>query len=145
MSSIPEDRVRAREEAAAEVSLHKRAADEVAACRLEDAESITEVAEIRATALGVESYRRPNTAPYVITPGDGKYADRDFFATTLGELIRTIRVVVETESPVHRFDVLTRVAGVWSLRLGSRIQARIVHACDSSEGGGVIKGRGDFY
>lgn len=146
MSLIEEDRVRAHEEATAESAARERLARETEARAAEDAERINqEVAEIRATAFDVEAYERPRATQYVMTPGEGKYATSNFFSATLGDLVKMIVLVVETESPVHQLDVLTRVAGMWGLRLGSRIQARILHACDSTEGGGVVHRRGDFY
>jgi very-short-patch-repair endonuclease len=146
MSLVEEDRIRAREEASTEREARERLAREVAARAAEDAERTKqEVTEIRATALDAEPYERPRPGPYVLTPGEGTYATSNFFAATLGDLVKMIVLVVETESPVHQLDVLTRVAGMWGLRLGSRIQARILHACDSAEGGGVVHRRGDFY
>ena len=122
------------------------ASDYVEARSAEDAERIKqEVAEIRATALDSEPYQRPFAAPYVTTPGEGKYATSNFYAATLGDLVKLVVLVVETESPIHRFDVLTRVAGMWGMRLGSRIQGRILQACESAEGGGVVRLSGDFY
>ncbi len=146
MSLIEEDRARAQEEVAAERQARERVAHEAEARAAEDAERIRqEVAEIRATALEAEPYERPFAAPYVVTPGEGKYATSNFYAATLGDLVKLIVLVVETESPIHRFDVLTRVAGMWGMRLGSRIQGRILQACESAEAGGVVRLRGDFY
>ena len=146
ISLIEEDRVRAHEEAAAERQARERVAREAEARAAEEAERIKqEVAEIRATALDSEPYQRPLAAPYVTTPGEGKYAASNFYAATLGDLVKLIVLVVETESPIHRFDVLTRIAGMWGLRLGSRIQGRILQASESAEGGGLVRLRGDFY
>jgi hypothetical protein len=146
MALIEEDRVRAREEVVSERETRERVAKQAAAHAEEAAERIkAEVADIRATAFDSEPYARPRAEPYVLTPGEGKYADRDFFAATLGDLVKLVVLVVETEAPIHRLDVLTRIAGMWGLRLGSRIQSRIVHACESAENGGVIQTRGDFH
>lgn len=146
LSLIAEDRTRANELAVADRQARERVAREVEVRAVEDAERIKqEVADLRATAFDPEAYERPNAARYVMTPGEGKYANRNFYAATLGDLMRTIVAVVETESPIHRFDVMTRVAGIWGLRLGSRIQERIVHACDCAEGGKVVHRRADFY
>jgi very-short-patch-repair endonuclease len=146
ISLIEEDRARAQEEAAAERQARERVAREAEARAAEDAERIMqEVAEIRATVLEAEPYERPIAAPYVTTPGEGKYATSNFYAATLSDLVKLIVLVVENESPIHRFDVLTRVAGMWGMRLGSRIQGRILQACESAEGGGLVRLRGDFY
>lgn len=146
ISLIEEDRARAQEEAAADRQARERLAREAEASAAEDAERIKqEIAEIRSTALDSEPYERPFAAPYVKTPGEGKYATSNFYAVTLGDLVKLIVLVVETEFPIHRFDVLTRVAGMWGMRLGSRIQGRILQACESAEGGGAVRLRGDFY
>jgi very-short-patch-repair endonuclease len=143
---IEEDRARAQEEVAAERQARERVTREAEARAAEDAERIKqEVAEIRATALDSEPYERPIAAQYVTTLGEGKYATSNFYGATLGDLVKLILLVVETESPLHRFDVLTRVAGMWGMRLGSRIQERIRQACESAEGGGGVRLRGDFY
>lgn len=145
-SLIEEDSARAREDATAERHTRERLARESEVSAGEDAERVKrEVAESCATALDVESYVRPQPAPYNMTPGEGHYATGNFLAATLEDLTKMVVLVVETESPVHQLDVLTRVAGMWGLRLGSRIQARIVQACDSAESGGVVTRRGDFY
>lgn len=145
-SLIEEDRARAHEEAAAELQARERLARESEARAAEDSERIKqEVAEIRATALEAEPYQRPFAAPYVMTPGEGKYATSNFYAATLGGLVKKVVLVVETESPVHQFDVLTRFAGMWGLRLGSRIQGRILQACESAKRRAAVRVRGDFY
>lgn len=42
-------------------------------------------------------------------------------------------------------DLLSRVAGMWGTRVGSRIQARILDACRAVEREGLIQRRGDFF
>jgi Protein of unknown function (DUF3320) len=112
----------------------------------QDADRITrEAAEPSATALDFEPYERPQASAYVMTPGQSRLAKNNFFAATLGDLVKMVILVVETESPIHRLDVVTRVAGVWGLRLGSRTQEQIGQACDSAEAGGLIKRGADYY
>ena len=48
--------------------------------------------------------------------------------------------VVETESPLHVTDLLSRVAGMWGVRARSRIQARILDACQAVEQDGASNG-----
>jgi very-short-patch-repair endonuclease len=146
LSLIEEDRSRAREEAAAEQQARERVMLEGAALKSEEAEKVQmEGAERHAETIGIAEYERPRAAPYVTTPGEGRYEDRDFHTATLGDLTKAIVGVVETESPVHRIDVIARVAAMWGLRVGSRIQARIIQACDHAEGGKLIDRRDDFY
>src|SRR5262249_15575803 len=97
------------------------------------------------SAVDAVAYEPPRAEQYVITPGEGKYANRDLFAAALVDLVKMIELVIETESPLHRLDVLARVAGFWGLRLGSRIQTRISHACDLEARRGLINRRGEFF
>jgi hypothetical protein len=59
--------------------------------------------------------------------------------------VKAVLLVIETESPIHRIDLLTRVANLWGFKAGQRIQERILSACDSAERGRVILRKGDFY
>jgi hypothetical protein len=69
----------------------------------------------------------------------------DLWITPPDQIVRAVVLVIETECPVHKTDVLTRVAGMWDLKLGSRIQARLLAACQSAERNGMVESRGDFY
>ena len=69
----------------------------------------------------------------------------NFFGVPLGDLVRAVALVVETESPIHKVDLLTRVANMWGFNAGPRIQARILTACESAERARIIERRGDFY
>jgi len=53
--------------------------------------------------------------------------------------------VVESEAPIHEADLISRVAGMWDTRAGSRIQARIREAAQAAERDRLIRRHGDFY
>jgi very-short-patch-repair endonuclease len=146
LSLIEEARQRAQEAATAEREARDRLAKETAALTEEAERSRKqEAAVIRETALNSEPYQRPAAPPYVFTPGDSRYVTANFFAVPLGDLIKAVVLVVETESPIHKIDLLTRVANMWGFKAGQRIQARILTACESVERGKIIQRRGDFY
>lgn len=90
-------------------------------------------------------YKRPIAYPYVITPGEGQYAGSELLIAPFGQLAQAVTTVVETESPIHVTDLLSRVAGMWGTRVGSRIQARILDACQAVERDGRIQRRSDFF
>lgn len=146
LALIEEARKRAQDEATAEREARERLAKETAA-RVEEEELSRkkEVAAIRETALNSEPYQRPVAPPYVFTPGDGRYVTANFFAVPLGDLVKAVVLVVESESPIHKVDLLTRVANMWGFKSGQRIQARILAACESVERGKIIQRNGDFY
>ena len=137
---IGEDRVHAREEAAAERSAREEAA---ARARAEAEERAREQAELIATGPSAP-YARPTAPPYPLTPGDDTLSGTDLLATPMGQLADAVRTVVNTESPVHRADLVSRIVGMWGTRAGQRIQARIEQACTAAEGAGMIRRRGDF-
>ena len=143
---IEEARVRATEEAAAERELRVRAAEEAAQSAAEAAErTAREVAELRSSGFADTAYVRPSAAAYTLAPGEGQYAGSDLLMAPLGQRVQAVTSVVETESPLHTTDLLLRVAGMWGVRTGSRIQACILEACRAAENGGLIRKRGDFY
>jgi very-short-patch-repair endonuclease len=146
LSLIEDARKRAQNEAIAEREARERLEMETAA-HAEEEEQIRkqEVAAIRETALNSEGYQRPVAPPYVFASSDGFYVTANFFAVPLGDLVKAVVIVVETESPIHKIDLLTRVANLWGFKAGQRIQARILTACESVERGGIINRRGDFY
>ena len=87
---------------------------------------------------------RPSAKPYLVTPGEGQYAGQDLLASWR-ELVPAVIRVVEVESPIHETDLLTRVAGMWGQRAGSRIVAHIRRAADSAQDSGAIHRAGAFY
>ena len=148
LSLIEEARQRAHEEATAEREARERLAKETAA-RAEEEQQFRrqEAATIREIALNSEPYERPAASLYVLTAcdGPGRYTTSNFFAVPLGELVKAVLLVIETESPLHKVDLLTRVASMWGFKAGLRIQARILTACESVERGQLIQRRGDFF
>ncbi len=146
LSLIEDARKRAQDEATAEREARERLAKETAVRAEEEERSRRQEAmAVRETALDSETYQRPVALPYVFTTADGRYTTYDFFAIPLGDLVKTVVLAVETESPIHKIDLLSRVANLWGFKAGQRIQARILYACDSAERGGVIRRNGDFY
>jgi hypothetical protein len=102
-------------------------------------------AKLSSKGVANAEYVRPTATPYTLTPGEGKYAGSDLFLAPPSQLVQEVSTVVETEAPLHTTDLLSRVAGMWSLRAGSRIQARVLEACRVAENAGLIKKRGEFY
>ena len=146
MHLIEVARQRAQDEANAEREALDRLAQESAVLVAHEEQSRTEeVTALRETTLNSKSYQRPVAQPYVFTSGDGRYLTPDFFSVPQGDLIKTVVTVTETESAIHKTDLLTRVAGLWGFQAGQRIQARILSICESAERGRVIERRGDFY
>lgn len=91
-----------------------------------------------------ESYARPTAPPYRVTPGKGRYAKQDILAATKDRLLQAILAVVETEAPLHVSDLVSRVAGMWGNRAGTRITTRILEVCREAERHGQLARRGDF-
>jgi hypothetical protein len=101
--------------------------------------------EMATPAGGGYPYERPVASPYVITPGEGQYAGSDLLGAPFDQLTQAVTTVVEAESPIHVTDLLSRVAGMWGVRVRSRIQRRILDACQAVERSGRIQRRSDFF
>jgi very-short-patch-repair endonuclease len=134
---IEETRARARETEA-------RAADEAKSAHLLVERQVQEKATTTLDG-GDHPYERPIASRYMITPGEGQYTGSDLLVAPFGQLAQAVTTVVETESPIHMADMLSRVAGMWGTRARSRIQARISDACQAVERDGRIQRRGDFF
>lgn len=89
------------------------------------------------------SYIRPVAKPYTITPGQARYAGEDLLTAPESKLVSAISAVIEHEAPIHIEDLLTRVAGIWGKKAGSRITARIESQLEQ-HGLGKWTRRGDF-
>jgi very-short-patch-repair endonuclease len=89
-------------------------------------------------------YERPVGVAYTFSEGEGRYAGRELLGEPPATLATAIGTVVEIESPVHIDDVVTRVAGMWDTRAGTRIHARIVDACALAQRQHLVERRGDF-
>ena len=90
-------------------------------------------------------YRRPSAQPYVITPGEGLFAGSDILEADESVLSRAIQDVVALEAPIHVAELMTRVAGMWGNKAGSRIQARIQDVASRLVGKGTIRRRDEFF
>jgi len=90
-------------------------------------------------------YQRPSAQPYVITPGDGRFAGRDILEVDESALSNAIQAVIEVETPIHIAELMTRVAGMWGNRAGSRIQTRIQDVASRLVGNGIVRRRGEFF
>ena len=141
---IEEARARAADVREAERQTRVRVATETAARATEKAERRRQDAD----ALGATStapYVRPLGAPYVLTPGEGRFVGADVLAAPAGQLLAAVRAVVETEAPIHEAELASRVAGMWGNRAGSRIQARILDVARAAERDGIVRRRGQFF
>lgn len=136
---IEESRKRAREAAAAEASAAAMAAVDEPGDGADGEEE--PAAEMSAQPGG---YVRPQAPPYRITPGAGRHEGRDLLSEPPGVVRRAVEAVVQVEAPVHVDDLTARVAGMWGVRVGSRIEAAIRGACRQAEQAGTLKVRGQF-
>jgi hypothetical protein len=142
---IEDAHLRAQEEASAEREARERVANEAAVRAQEEGElKKQEAATIREAALNRSPYQRPVASTYAFAP-NAFHVAVNFFAVPLGDLVKAVVIVVETESPIHKIDLLTRVANMWNFKAGQRIQERILTACEHVERGKIIDRRGDFY
>jgi very-short-patch-repair endonuclease len=143
LALVGETRALAREERASEQDELERAAVDAGAGDAEQpAETGSGIDEVRTD--GSDSDQKPEAPAYVFASGEGQYADRDLISGPLDVVVSVVKQVVDAESPVHILDVLTRVSGMWSVKLGSRIKSRIVDACSRAARDGLIERRGDF-
>jgi very-short-patch-repair endonuclease len=92
-----------------------------------------------------EQYVRPLAEPYVTATSLPTYPVTEFANIAHGDLVKCVVQVVEVESPIHRAELVARVAGAWNTKAGSRVQARILAACDSAEQNSLIRRKDDFY
>lgn len=95
-------------------------------------------------AIVDEMYRRPEPPPYELAGGAGQFAGKDFLSASRKQVAQALRYVVQIESPVHKMDAFTRVAGFWNVRLGSRIQRRLETVVIDAESDGLLRRSGEF-
>jgi very-short-patch-repair endonuclease len=139
ISLIEQSRVRAREAAAAEHEAQLRVAAEAASA----AEAAASLAYRPSSAPGTV-YERPTMLPYRFTEGEGRFAGTELLGAPTSQLLQAIAAVVETEAPIHMSDLAARVAGMWRLRVGTRIMARISEICRAAERDGLLVYRDGF-
>ena len=89
-------------------------------------------------------YRRPATQPYEVTPGEGRFAGTDILQADESRLSEAIQTVIDFEAPIHVAELMTRVAGMWGNKAGSRIQARIHSVASRLASEGAHRRRSDF-
>jgi very-short-patch-repair endonuclease len=143
LALVEDTRRRAREEREAErdarahaAALAAERAVVVEADRREEAAAIAAVAAV--------PYVRPGAAPYALAPVEDRFAGHDLLAAPESQLVGVVREIVAVEAPIHEAELVSRVAGAWGSRVGSRIQARILQACRAAERTGLVRRRGAF-
>jgi very-short-patch-repair endonuclease len=142
LRSIEQARLRGREEQEQLRQARTHAREEAARRAAEEAEAIS-----RQAAESGESekpYERPEAREYKFAAGNGRYAKSDLLAAPLSQLVQAVETVVRQESPVHELDVMTRVAGMWDTRLGSRIQSRLRDALSAAASDGRVRVKSGF-
>jgi very-short-patch-repair endonuclease len=95
-------------------------------------------------ALEPPPYQTPTARPYRLATGEGRYSGQDILTAPPDQIDRAVLAVVETEAPLHLTDLLTRVAGMWGKKAGSRIARRITSRLDHAQRCGQVVRRGDF-
>jgi very-short-patch-repair endonuclease len=146
LSLIEAARTRAALEVAAEREARERHARETQT--REQEERLVrehELETLKANTGNSTPYQRPVAQPYAFTTGESTYVVADFLHVPIGDLVKSVVHTIETEAPIHRLDLFTRVAGMWGSKAGQRIQARILSACEYAERGKIVERRGDFY
>jgi very-short-patch-repair endonuclease len=138
---IQEARTRSVEEAEAELQARERET----ARAVEEAEAARKETLTRTATTEGKIYERPVAAPYTITPGEGRFIGRELLEAPMSQLVEAVAEVVKNEAPIHATDLFSRVAGMWSSRVGNRIQNRLQEACNAAERGGVLLRRGEFF
>jgi very-short-patch-repair endonuclease len=91
-----------------------------------------------------DGYIAPSAAAYRMTPGRDRYVGESLLEASAEKLLGSILAVVENEGPIHEEELVTRVAGMWGNRAGSRIAARIRAASADAERSGHIERRSSF-
>ena len=96
----------------------------------------------RSTRANTDDRRR---SPTSVTPGEGRFAGTDILQADESRLSNAIQTVVDLEAPIHVAELMTRVAGMWGNRAGSRIQARIHDVASRLVSKRTLRRRGDFF
>jgi very-short-patch-repair endonuclease len=121
---------------AGEVAATQAAAEAEAQARRKQAEAAeAEIAAQLATLPSTRNngdYQRPAAPAYRMAPGEGRYTS-DILTVPLSQVQKAVAQVAEVEAPLHVTDLVTRVAGLWGARSGTRIRARITEAVQASQ------------
>jgi very-short-patch-repair endonuclease len=109
-------------------------------------ESVNPIAVVPNVSVTPDSeYRRPTAQPYVVTPGYGQFAGYDILQADDNALTKALQAVIDLEAPIHVAELMTRVAGMWGSKAGSRIQARINVVASRMVSQGTTRRRNDFF
>ncbi len=89
-------------------------------------------------------YVRPSVVEYEVTPTVRSWAGRPLLEAPRSQLVSAVQSVVSCEAPIHFTDLVTRVAGMWGQKSGSRISARVMELVCEGHDRGDLGLRGDF-
>jgi len=123
---------------ASQVAASQAAAEAEAQARRKQAESDAAEAEVAAELMapppahGNGDYQRPAAPAYRLATGEGHYSN-DILTAPLSQVQKAVVQVVEIEAPLHVSDLVLRVAGMWGVRAGARIRARVMDALAVSQ------------
>jgi very-short-patch-repair endonuclease len=143
LALIEDTRRRAGEEREAERDARSRAIA-VAAERAVVAEAERREEAAALDAVASVPYLRPEASPYAPAAVEDRFAGGDLLTAPESQLVGVIREVVAAEAPIHETELVSRTAGAWGSRVGSRIQARILDACRAAERVGMVRRRDAF-
>jgi very-short-patch-repair endonuclease len=90
------------------------------------------------------TYQTPTAQPYRLAGGEGRYRGHDILTAPSYQIDAAIHAVLEAEAPLHLTDLLTRIAGMWGKKAGSRIAGRISECLGRAVRVGDVVRRGDF-
>jgi len=94
---------------------------------------------------GTALYSRPMLPSYEVFEGRDVQVVGELLAVPADLLASLVSRIVDTEGPVHETDVISRIAGLWGTKAGSRIQDAIRNGCRLGERRATVKRQGLFY
>ncbi|MDQ6892321.1 MAG: DUF3320 domain-containing protein [Acidobacteriota bacterium] len=97
-----------------------------------------------ARPLTKEGYSRPVAAVYRFSHNGSPIRGGDISIASTASIATAISEVINTESPIHTDDLLSRVASMWGNRLGSLIQMKIARVLNGLLARGTVRRRGQF-
>jgi hypothetical protein len=140
---IEADRQRAQALAEAEAAAEAESQERRRQAEAQAADASVDALLAPAPVAPADDYARPEAPPYRLAPGEGRYSS-DILEVPLSQVQKAILQVVEVEAPLHISDLVTRVAGMWGSRTGSRIRARVLEGCAAANRDGHLAQRADF-
>lgn len=90
------------------------------------------------------TYERPSVAVYAPVEIAVRQGDEDILSVPNSRMRDAVMQVVEGEAPLHIDDLVTRVAGLWGTRGGSRIRDHIIRSYTPLIRDGFVDQAGDF-